>query len=203
MHPHAHAHAHHDIAPRVAARACKQASGAALLDAHLQPGVEHDTRDAIRVQASGNANDGDPHPQTPALGLGFELNPAIYEDADGGSEPNSGNPSSAPLSVTNSMSRSFSGFCMGSSITIPSTNMTLKPYLCNMNGELDLYTPFMEDETMFMFSPQGFSGASDDADESYFPFTPVTPTIPLPMTALAGIPLRTDHSGLSFSPSAA
>jgi hypothetical protein len=57
-----------------------------------------------------------------------------------------------------------------------------------MSGEFDLYTPFMEDETMFMSSPQGISGASDDADESYFLFTPVTPTIPLRMTALASQP---------------
>jgi hypothetical protein len=39
-----------------------------------------------------------------------------------------------------------------------------------------------------MSSPQGISGASDDADESYFLFTPVTPTIPLRMTALASQP---------------
>jgi hypothetical protein len=68
-----------------------------------------------------------PHLQTLAFGLGFELNPAIYEDPDGESDPNSGNPLSAPLSVSNSISSSFSGFGMGSTITIPSTDMTLKP----------------------------------------------------------------------------
>jgi hypothetical protein len=44
------------------ARAHKLAPRAAPLDAHLQSGVENDTRDAIRVQASANANDGGPPP---------------------------------------------------------------------------------------------------------------------------------------------
>jgi hypothetical protein len=134
-----------------------------------------------------------PHPETPALGLGLQLNPAIDEDADGESDPDFGNPSSAPLSTSNSNLNSFSGFGMGSTITVPchnvNVNMTLSPYFSNMNGELDLYTPLMEDETMFMFSPQGISGISDDADGSYdFPFTPVTPTISLPMPALGSQP---------------
>ncbi|RSH80208.1 hypothetical protein EHS25_007218 [Saitozyma podzolica] len=44
-----------------------------------------------------------PHPEPPALGLGLELNPAaIDEYADGKSDPDFGNPSSAPVFVSNS-----------------------------------------------------------------------------------------------------
>ena len=126
-----------------------------------------------------------PHRDTPALGLGLDLNPAIDEDAHGESGPDFRNPSSTPLWPSNSISTSFSGLCMGSTITVASTNTTLSQHFPNMNGELELYTPFMGDETMFMFSPQGISGTFDDADVSYdFPFTPFTPTIPLPMPAL-------------------
>jgi hypothetical protein len=46
-----------------------------------------------------------PHPEPPALGFGLELNPAaIDEYADGKSDPDFGNPSSAPMFVSNSNS---------------------------------------------------------------------------------------------------
>ena len=33
-----------------------------------------------------------PHPETPTMGLGLQLNPAIDEEADGESDPDFGNP---------------------------------------------------------------------------------------------------------------
>jgi hypothetical protein len=131
-----------------------------------------------------------PHPEPPALGLGLELNlkPAIDEDTDGRSDPDMGNPSSAPLSAINCNSNTFLGFGMGSTITIPLTNTTLNPFFPNLNPEYDMYTPLMEDEMMFSFSPHGVSGNCGEVDGSYdYPFTPVTSTIPLPLPALGSL----------------
>jgi hypothetical protein len=122
-----------------------------------------------------------PHPEPPALGLGLELNPAaIDEYADGKSGPDFGNPSSAPVFVSNSNSSTLWGFGTGSTITLLSADATLRPRLTGMGGGFELYMP-LEDEMMFQFSPQDL-GASHDVDRSCdYRFTPVRSTIPLPL----------------------
>jgi hypothetical protein len=109
----------------------------------------------------------------PALGLGLELNPAaIDEYADGKSGPDFGNPSSAPVFVSNSNSSTLWGFGTGSTITLLSADATLRPRLTGMGGGFELYMP-LEDEMMFQFSPQDL-GASHDVDRSCdYRFTPV------------------------------
>jgi hypothetical protein len=124
-----------------------------------------------------------PNPEPPAHGLSLELNPApIDEYADGKSDPDFGNPSSAPVFVSNSNSSTLWGFGTGSTITVPSAEATLHPRPTSMGGGAELYMP-MEDEMMFQFSPQAL-GASHNVDRSYdYRFTSVRPTIPLPLPA--------------------
>ncbi|RSH95833.1 hypothetical protein EHS25_000926 [Saitozyma podzolica] len=130
-----------------------------------------------------------PQPEAPTLGLGLDLNlnPDVGEDTDGRSDPYMGSPSSARLQALN-CSSSFLGFCMGSTITIPSTNTTLNPIFPELNPDVDIYTARMEDEMMFSFSPQGVPGNSGDVDGFYdYPFTPVMSTLPLPLPALGSL----------------
>lgn len=117
---------------------------------------------------------------TAALGRGLEFNTAINEDADGQSEPDVGNTSSAAQCASISTPSALSGCSMGSTVTILSDHTTLSTFYPNMNPGFEIYTLMMVDEMMFTFSPHG-SGHSDDADGSYgFPSTPA----PLPPPAL-------------------
>ncbi|RSH85415.1 hypothetical protein EHS25_004811 [Saitozyma podzolica] len=110
--------------------------------------------DPFGVQASADAHDGDPPPEPPALGLGLELNPAaIDEYADGKSDPDFGNPSSAPVFVSNSISSTLWGFGTGFTITVPSADAILHQRLTGMGGGLELYMPLDRGDDVPILAP--------------------------------------------------
>ncbi|GFZ49957.1 hypothetical protein JCM24511_07360 [Saitozyma sp. JCM 24511] len=197
MHPHAHDHIQHGVSAR----------DVKLARSHTY-GHTHSSRPTARRHSVHTANPVSsmmpavpsvfrplvmhttaiPYRETPALGLGLELKPAIEEDADGESEPDIGNPSLAPLSAWISNSSTVSSVGVGSTVSIPPID-TMPNLVCsNMDPGFEIHTLMMEDQMMFTFSPQGVSGNSD-ADGSYdFPFMPVTSMIPLLAPVLGSQP---------------
>jgi hypothetical protein len=132
---------------------------------------------------------------------------------EGEFDPDVGNPSSASGSSSIPTPSNLSGFGTSSIVVIATSRATLDWSYPNIYPRFDMHRPVMEDG-MMLSSPQGIPGSSDDTYGSHdLLFTPLMPTMPLPLPALVSqtisevsipsdedsIAAMTESRGLSFS----